>query len=505
VTLGSADGVAVITATAAGTAQYRPASISYTITLESAEVSDEHYVKVTEVPADWSGVYLIAAEASTANVDGLVVLSSMYETGKQSYATYKAVTEMSSGVIESTAETDMCAVVVQKLANGNYSIKQGDYWIGRTSNKEDNNTITASTNFSDNQYEWTISYKESKLYITSVYCNTHSLKWYNTSNKERFSAYKTTPNIYLYKLTKSSSGGSEGGDSIGGDEGASVAPALAGKAWLELPGASGNQEYVQALYKDESEVSEDMTARNYTYNYDTDMFTSLWVAYPLYAASLNGSNKASWKYNPNIDESKQVNVIDSSYGVNLGSVDKTNYNSTLEYYARGHQLPDADRKASASKNSQTAYMTNLTPQIHNGFNNSVWKALEGAVRTVAEATDTVYVVTGAAFQKIGEAEKAVTWITPQDDSKACPVPNYYWKVLLKVKRSGSTVTSASTVGFWYEHKSYSGLGAKFNDDKFVVSVDDIEAWTGFDFFVNLPDTIESATETDADWESFSEF
>ena len=505
VTLGSADGVAVITATAAGTAQYRPASISYTITLESAEVSDEHYVKVTEVPADWSGVYLIAAKASTTNVDGLVVLSSMNETGKQSYATYKAVTEMSSGVIESTAETDMCAVVVQKLANGNYSIKLGDYWIGRTSTSTNNNTITASETFVASKYEWTFSVVDNVLYIKSVYESTHSLKWNNSSGSERFSSYSSTPNITLYRLEPLPSSGSGDTGTGGIDEPASVPQALTGKGWLELPGASGNQEYVQALYKDESEVSEDMTARNYTYNYDTDMFTSLWVAYPLYAASLSGSNEASWKYNPNIDESKQVNVIDSSYGVNLGSVDNTNYDSTLEYYARGHQLPDADRKASASKNSQTAYMTNLTPQIHNGFNNSVWKALEGAVRTVAEATDTVYVVTGAAFQKVGESEKDVTWITPQDDSKACPVPNYYWKVLLKVKRSGSTVTSASTVGFWYEHKSYSGTGAKFNDEEYVVSVDDIEAWTGFDFFVNLPDTIESATETDADWESFSGF
>lgn len=280
------------------------------------------------------------------------------------------------------------------------------------------------------------------------------------------------------------------------------------KGWLELPGASGSQEYVHTLYRSEGEAaSADQTARNYTYNYDVDMLTSLWVAYPLYSEAYSGglASPENWSYNPELDQNYQINVRSHSYGVNVGSTDKTDYDEDKDYYARGHQLPNADRSSSASKIDQTYYVTNQTPQINTGFNSGIWKSLEEFTRSQLPATDTVYVVTGAAFQKIGEAEKAVTWITPQDDSKACPVPNYYWKVLLKVERSGSTVTSASTVGFWYEHKSYSGLDAKFNDEEFVVSVDDIEAWTGFDFFVNLPDTIESATETGADWKSFSEF
>jgi hypothetical protein len=33
-------------------------------------------------------------------------------------------------------------------------------------------------------------------------------------------------------------------------------------------------------------------------------------------------------------------------------------------------------------------------------------------------------------------------------------------------------------------------------------VDQIEAWTGFDFFVNLPDAIETAAEQNSSWDSF---
>ena len=155
-------------------------------------------------------------------------------------------------------------------------------------------------------------------------------------------------------------------------------------------------------------------------------------------------------------------------------------------------------------NSQTYYVTNSTPQMQKGFNSAIWSSLETAVRNTLPATDTMYVATGAAFSKVGES-KAVTWILPRDETdpeRTCPVPNYYWKVLLKVKRdSGGNVTSASTVGFWFEHKAYSGVS--YAD--YAVSVDQIEQWTGFDFFVNLPDAIETSVESSASWTSFQNF
>ena len=79
------------------------------------------------------------------------------------------------------------------------------------------------------------------------------------------------------------------------------------------------------------------------------------------------------------------------------------------------------------------------------------------------------------------------------------IPNYFYKLVLRVKYSGSTVSDARAIGFWMEHKAYTG-------DSYVnytVSVDQIEQWTGFDFFVNLPDQIESSAESRN--QSWSEF
>ena len=39
----------------------------------------------------------------------------------------------------------------------------------------------------------------------------------------------------------------------------------------------------------------------------------------------------------------------------------------------------------------------------------------------------------------------------------------------------------------------------------TASVDQIEAWTGFDFFVNLPDPVETASESNTSWTAFENF
>ena len=247
----------------------------------------------------------------------------------------------------------------------------------------------------------------------------------------------------------------------------------------------------------------DGNRRNYSYHYDKSMYTSLWTAYPLYGSVVNGNNAAGWKTNPAIDKTQQINVWDGAYSVNVGSTTSEGYDNSLTYYARGHQIPDADRDNDPTMHSQTYYATNSTPQIHSGFNTGIWSNLEKGIRDVLPSTDTLYVVTGAAFNKVGET-KPVTYITSKNDTKACPVPNYYWKVVLKVKRTGNTVSEACAVGFWLEHRVYSATNGEVYGN-YAVSVDQIEQWTGVDFFVNLPDALERTAETNSDWLKFKEY
>lgn len=222
--------------------------------------------------------------------------------------------------------------------------------------------------------------------------------------------------------------------------------------------------------------------RNYTHYYDTTTYTSLWVAYPLEARHMGSLSRPNdWSYNPEIDEQYQVDLRDKSYNDN---------------YSRGHLIPNASRNGIKEMQLQTFYVTNSVPQVQDSFNSGIWSSLEGALQSKA-AYQTLYIVTGVAFEKEGET-KTIKYTTAQADDKSIPVPNYFYKVVLSATTDSSgTVTSANTVGFWFEHKTYTDSYTNY-----AVSVDQIEEWTGFDFFPNLPDAIEVVAEQNSSWSNF---
>lgn len=244
-------------------------------------------------------------------------------------------------------------------------------------------------------------------------------------------------------------------------------------------------------------------ARNYSCLYDPAMFASYWVAYPLCFDHVNGSGRSDcFAYDPDVPTSKQTNLTNGAYGV---SINTPNY--TSNYYARGHQIANADRNGNDAMCEQTFYMTNLTPQIQNGFNGGIWQNLEEAVRGLissdTSSQDTVYVVTGASFRKKTDGTETITTITNTRDGKTVPVPNYYWKALLKVTWDNGAVVSAKSIAFWYPHQDLKGQS--YYASEYVVSVAQIQTWTGFDLFHNLPDDIETAAEANTDWQAFQNF
>lgn len=309
-----------------------------------------------------------------------------------------------------------------------------------------------------------------------------------TLSLDRSVALKSGENVILLSA--------DGGDRPGPDVG--------NAGWLELPALTSSPDtFVGTFFDSSVSATSGMGKdRNYSYCYDKENYACLWVAYPLYSSTLGGGRSGSWDYNPAIGYGYQVNLY-SSYNVLYGDTDYVdNADATgKEYYARGHQIPDADRSGNDVMQAQTYFFTNSTPQIQNAFNAGIWMYLEDGVRDEIPTRDTLYVVTGAAFRVKGGNE-AITYIHPKKDpQKDVPVPNYYWKVLLKVKRSGSTVTSASTIGFWLPHQKISGR----DYSRYSCSVDSIEEKTGFDFFANLPEALSSSAESNTSWSSFKSF
>lgn len=63
-------------------------------------------------------------------------------------------------------------------------------------------------------------------------------------------------------------------------------------------------------------------------------------------------------------------------------------------FARGHLAASADFASDEAWMKGTFVLSNVAPQVQNGFNNSVWSSLEKRVRDIAETRGEVYVITG---------------------------------------------------------------------------------------------------------------
>ena len=282
--------------------------------------------------------------------------------------------------------------------------------------------------------------------------------------------------------------------------------------WLELPEVTGDEDLVITMYKTGGTSGTDAN-RNYTMNYSKDRYAALWVAYTLTEEDVLGgqSGSGNWVYNNSVfNGSYQVGVTTKN-----GSY-PSNYNNASSY-SRGHQIPNADRTSSATANDQTYLMTNQTPQLQNKFNGSIWGALEKAGRgfVVKQSsntanynasftkTDVLYVITGPCYGKDGTSETpsyltASSSVTPSQ----VPIPKYYWKVFLKVKWDGDSISDAKAIGFWFVHQEYQSGDSYTN---YVQSVNQIELWTGFNLFANLPDAIEETVESNTSWDYFRDF
>jgi endonuclease G, mitochondrial len=143
-------------------------------------------------------------------------------------------------------------------------------------------------------------------------------------------------------------------------------------------------------------------------------------------------------------------------------------------YDKGHLAPSADFRWNDQAQSESFFMSNMSPQ-QPAFNRGIWKHLEEQVREWAKDFDTLYVVTGAVL-KPG---------LPTIGTSNVAVPEAYYKIVLDYK---PPVEEA--IGFILRNE-----GSKEPLSEFAVSVDSVEKVTGIDFFPELPDSIETVVES----------
>jgi endonuclease G len=148
-------------------------------------------------------------------------------------------------------------------------------------------------------------------------------------------------------------------------------------------------------------------------------------------------------------------------------------------YDRGHLAPNYAISALYGKQAQleTFVMTNITPQKPN-LNRKLWQRLEEAeVRYFTRLSPMIWVTTGPVF------DNRIEYLKTADKVE---IPDAFYKIYA-MSNNGTT----SLLAFLIPQT------VKGNEplDRYLVTVDTIEALTGLDFFYKLDDKQETALES----------
>ena len=235
-----------------------------------------------------------------------------------------------------------------------------------------------------------------------------------------------------------------------------------GYMWYRWETVSASRKVVTHTYVDGGKV-----VRNYTCLVDKTKKAPLWSAFVMHDGLYPDDNvgrSGSWKEDPAIPSDWQQTGVSA--------------------YSKGHMVASNYRQnkngsSGSDSNKQTFYYTNQAPQFQNSFNDGVWNSMELDIKAHApsSSSDTLYVVVGVLYED-------------SKTSDGVPVPSHFYTCLMKCHFSGGVMSSASGCAYLYTNEAHSG--AKYGD--FITSIDAVEARSGFDFFANLPASLQKSAE-----------
>lgn len=243
-------------------------------------------------------------------------------------------------------------------------------------------------------------------------------------------------------------------------------------SWLLLTGCSSTfTQNVNLKYGNPSKASANennylIVKPEYALSYNCSTGIANWASWQLNRSWL-GSTDRSDNFMPNAE------LPADCYGVRPSDYSGSGYD-------RGHLVPSGDRTNSQTANENTFIMTNIIPQSPSN-NREVWRELEEYSRELAEEGKELYLVAGGSgiAEKIAESQVVV--------------PEYTWKVILILDDPGSEITNknAKTLAVWIPN-SEAVVNTKWQD--YIVSVDQVEDQTGYNFFADLPKKIQGRIE-----------
>ncbi len=217
-------------------------------------------------------------------------------------------------------------------------------------------------------------------------------------------------------------------------------------------------------------VADLRTHPSLTLSYDRRNRNPHWVAEHITPASLAASNA---------DRRHSVFAEDASIPDKFRAKLKDYFRSG---YDRGHQVPAADAKWSQDAMDSTFVLSNMCPQVGDGFNRDYWAHVEDFCRRLTHTYPSVRIVTGPLYLPKRDADGK--WRVSYEVVGSPPnvsVPTHFYKVVFgEDGRTGGSVA----VGAFVLPNAHIDNGKPLSE--FEVPVEAVERAAGLEFAQLLP-------------------
>lgn len=155
-------------------------------------------------------------------------------------------------------------------------------------------------------------------------------------------------------------------------------------------------------------------------------------------------------------------------------------------YDRGHMAPAADAKYSQEAMDETFFLSNMCPQVGEGFNRDYWSHFETFVRKLTDSYDSVRVVTGPLYlpKKCPDGKFRVTYEMIGNPPNVA-VPTHFFKLIIgENPRIPSISPRGVAVGAFVLPNETIDNSTPLKS--FYVPPEAIEKAAGVEFLPNLP-------------------
>jgi len=161
-------------------------------------------------------------------------------------------------------------------------------------------------------------------------------------------------------------------------------------------------------------------------------------------------------------------------------------------YDRGHMVPAADAKASQAAMDETFLLTNIAPQVGNGFNRHYWAYVEDWCRRLTGSFSEVFVFTVPLYlpKKHPDGKWRVTYEMIGDTANV-GVPTHFGKVVLAVKPSSPSTPRIAEMSLGAFVLPNAEIPDETPLESFMIPVDAVERASGLMLF---PDNVKSTAK-----------